>query len=351
MKVGRRSKLAAKVVVSLGLLGWLVAEVGTHGIVRSLSAADLTLVAAAFLLMLADGVLRAWNWRLLLGARGASPPFLEVLYSFYVGGFFGSFLPSSLGPDAARTVALSRRSGLRVASAASSVVMLNLVGLWALGFVLVCGVTALLVEGALPDAFLWLAAACAGGVALLPALLATRAPLPDVSPSSKLGKRVAEFARTLADYREAGWSLWPVFAIALVNQAAAVLVIFTVFTAGGIDVPIIYFLAIVPVVHVSRLVPATIAGFGAEQGVVVGLFHLADVEAAAALAMSVLASGLNLVQQSLVGLLYVGLSARTLGRSLRGTEPPSPWDGEPSAGDGDRDEPAEVAEHARGSEA
>lgn len=350
MKLGRRSKLAAKVVVSLGLLGWLVAEVGTQEIVRALSAADLTLVGAAFLLILADGVLRGWNWRLVLGARGASPPFREVLYSFYIGGFFGSFIPSSLGPDAARTVALSRRSDLGVAPAASSVVMLNLVGLWALGFVLVCGVVALLAERALPGAFVWLAAACAGGVALLPALLATRAPLPDVRPSSKLGKRVAEFARTLADYREAGWSLWPVFAIALVNQAAAVLVIFTVFRSGGIDVPVSYFLAIVPVVHVSRLVPVSIAGFGAEQGVVVGLFHLADVDAAAALAMSVLVSGLNLVEQMLVGFLYLGMSARSLGRSLRGAEAPGSWENEAGGGEA-RDEPAEVAEHARGTEA
>lgn len=332
MKLGRRSKLAAKLVVSLGLLAWLVAEVGTHRIARSLSSTDLALLAAAFLLIYGDNVLRSYNWRLLLGTDGPGPGFPRVLWSFLVGGFFGSFIPSSLGPDAARAVALARGSDAPVTRTASSVVMLNLLGLWALGVMFLVGVVVLLRAGSVPGGLWWLAAACAGGVVALPALLATRAPLPELRPSSTLGKRVAEFLRALAEYRSAGTSLVPAFGIALANQALAVLVVFTVFRAGGLDVPLVYFAAIVPVVHVSRLVPASVAGFGAEQGVVVGLFHLAGVEPAAAFAMSVLVSGLNLVVQALSGLLYAGASARSLRRSLRqGEDGPVPGGGEPPA--------------------
>ncbi|MFW6193098.1 MAG: lysylphosphatidylglycerol synthase domain-containing protein, partial [Gemmatimonadota bacterium] len=187
---------------------------------------------------------------------------------------------------------------------------------------------------------LWgLAAAGSVGVVGLPALLATRVPLPELRPSSGLGERVAEFVRALADYRSVGAALWPAFGIALANQALAVLVVFVVFRAGGLEVPFVYFLSLVPVLHVSRLVPASIAGFGAEQGVVVALFHLAGVEPAAAMAMSVVVSGLNLVVHVLAGLLHVGVSARSLGRTLRDAAGAAPGEeGQaPAAGAGGTD--------------
>lgn len=325
MTLGRRSKLAAKLVVSLGLLAWLVAEVGTHRIARSLSSTDLALLAVAFLLICGDMLLRSYNWQILLRANGSCSRFPRVLWSFLVGGFFGSFIPSSLGSDAARTMILARRSGATVTRTASSVVMLNLLGLWALGVMFLGGMVVLLRADAVPGGVWGLAAASAAGVVALPTLLASRAPLPELRPSTGPGEHVAEFVRALADYRSAGWSLAPAFAIALVNQALAVLVVYTVFRAGGLEVPLVYFAAIVPVVHVSRLVPVSVAGFGAEQGVVIGLFHLAGVEPAAALAMSVLVSGLNLVVHVASGLLYAGASARSLGRSLADGDDGPPW--------------------------
>lgn len=354
MKLGRRSKLATKLAVSLGLLAWLATEVGTHRIASVLSSTDLPLLAVAFLLICGDNVLRSYNWRLLLGLDGSSPAFPRVLWSFLVGGFFGSFIPSSLGPDAARAVALARGSDVDVTRAASSVVMLNLLGLWALAVMFLGGVVVLLRAGAVPGGLWWLAAACAAGVVAIPALLATRAPLPELRPSSTVGERIAEFVRALAEYRSAGTSLVPVTGIALANQALAVLVVFAVFRAGGLDVPLVYFAAVVPVVHVARLVPASVAGFGAEQGVVVGLFHLVGVEPAAALAMSVLVSGLNLVVQALSGLLYAGASARSLGRSLRDGDDGPPWEGgDPPAAGGagtraGRPEPAEDVPRSEG---
>lgn len=321
MELGRRSKLAAKLVVSLGLLVWLVAEIGTSRVAGALAATDPVLVAGAFLLVGADNLLRSLNWRLLLGTAGPAPTFGEVLYSFLVGGFFGSFLPSSLGPDTARTVALASRTDAGGPRTASSVVMLNLLGLWSLAVAFLCGTGLLLAGGGLPERLAGVAdvllAGAAAGVLLLPALLATRAPLPDFEPSSTIGKRIAEFAEALAAFRSAGRTLWIAFGLALVNQALAVTVVFTVFRAGGVDIAPSWFLAIVPLVHVARLVPVTVAGFGAEQGVMVGLFGLAGVAASRALAMSVVVSGLILGVQAMAGLLYAGASARSLGRDLR----------------------------------
>lgn len=350
MKLDRRSKLALKLVVSVGLFGWLVAEIGTHRIARSLSGTDVSLLAVAFLLVCGDNLLRAFNWRLLLRTGDAPPAFRDVLFAFLVGGFFGAFIPSSLGPDAARTVTLAGRTDRGVTRTASSVVMLNLLGLWGLAVVFVAGVVVLLLEGAVPDGLWALAAGAAGGVALLPALLASRVDMPELRPSSTVGEHLADFARALAAYRSAGSRLVPAFAIALANQLLAVLVVYTVFRAGGIAADPVYFMALVPALHVSRLVPASVAGFGAEQGFVVGLFGLAGVAAAPALAMSVLVSGLNLLVQAASGGLYVAANVRSLGREMAAVSE-SPDEGgvteAPGPGGGDATSEQEAVERNR----
>ena len=223
--MARRNKLAVKLLISLGLLAWLVAELGAGRIVRSLASADLNLLGMAFLLICADHLLRSFNWRLLLGTHGSGgASYPDVLYSLLVGGFFGSVLPSSLGPDVARTVTLASRTEVGTTRAASSVVMLNLVGLWALAVMSLAGAAVLLWIGLAPAGLWWGVALSGIGVVGFPGLLATRAPLPDIHASSTVGRRLNEFVHALARYRSAGRTLLGVFAIALVNQAVAVLV-------------------------------------------------------------------------------------------------------------------------------
>ena len=131
----RRLGLLARLVVSLGLLWFLIDQAGVQQIMTSLSELRLWALGGIFLVILLDNFLRSVNWRLILATRSVRASICSFFSSLLVGGFFGSFIPSSLGPDLARAITLSRREGISLEQAGSSVVMLNLTGLWALGAV------------------------------------------------------------------------------------------------------------------------------------------------------------------------------------------------------------------------
>lgn len=308
----RRLGLLARLAASLGLLWFMVEQAGVEQLVDALSDLKLWPVAGVFAVYAVDGFVRAINWRLLLAAREKHASLWSVFSSLVIGGFFGFFIPSSLGPDLARSVALARREEMPVEEAASSVVMLNLTGLWALGGVLLVGLAAVGISFGAPSWWPALAFAGAGAVIGIPAGLMSRISLPTWDTSHGIGERVNRFAETLEEFRDVRGRLVPAFLIAIVNQLLTVAIFYLGFAAAGVRLHPLYFLALVPAITLTRLVPLSVAGFGMEQGVVVVLFGWAGVGTAEALAASLAISTMNLLFTALGGLLYVGQTANRL---------------------------------------
>jgi uncharacterized membrane protein YbhN (UPF0104 family) len=104
-----------------------------------------------------------------------------------------------------------------------------------------------------------------------------------------------------------------VLGIAMLNQGLAVLVVFTIAQALGPEVPFFYFLAFVPIMTLSRLIPLSVAGLGAEQGVFVVVFSQAGMPAAQAFLMSLILSVVNLTFVLAGGVIYGVGNLRGLG--------------------------------------
>lgn len=309
----RGTKRLLRIAVSLGLLAFLVYEIGPTRLVDAFGRARPLYLIAAFLVICADCLLRAYNWMRVLNARGDPVSYPTVFRAFAVGGFFGSFVPSSLGADAGRTVALTgSHPDLSIARSASSIVMLNLAGLWALGTVFVGGLGGLAVLADLPSPVVTLALIAGAASVTVPALLWTSRTVPDSWSENPILDRVATFADALGRYRDVRGRLVPVFLIGLVNQGLSVLTFYLVFRAGGVQVHPLYFPVLVPAVTLARLVPASIAGFGAEQAAVVVAFGWAGVAAPRAMAASLLASLLSGIFIAGCGLYFAGENVRAL---------------------------------------
>lgn len=319
----RRLGLLARLAVSLGLLWLMVEQAGAEQLTATLSDLELWPLAGILAVYAVDGLVRSFNWRLLLAATKQRASLWSVFSSLVIGGFFGFFIPSSLGPDLARSVALSRREEMPIEEAASSVVMLNLTGLWALGAVVLVGLAAAGTGLGAPR--WWPALALAGGGAVIgiPAGLMSRVSLPAWDASHAIAERVNRFADTLEEYREVRSQLASAFLIAIVNQLLTVLIFYLGFGAAGVWLHPLYLLVLVPAVTLSRLVPLSVAGFGMEQGVVVVLFAWAGAAAAEALAASLAISTVNLIFTAFGGLLYAGQTANrlTVSDTLAGAAP------------------------------
>ena len=321
-----RAFTVLKVLLAASLLAYLVAGIGPEPIARVLRALDIRYGAALFALMSADLVLRAFNWRALLQTRTSRLSLVEAVRNYLVGGFLGSVIPSSLGTDVGRAVVVSRRHGVSVQDASLAIVVLNLVGLLATCLMALFGSALLLAAGG-NTAILWgIVPVCLGYLLVFPLLL--RGWMPDVRRPGwprleRFLEKVNGFSAALRAFSADPKALAAVLGIALLNQLLGIVMVFTISEALDSGVRFFYFLAFVPIMTLSRLIPLSVAGLGAEQGVFVLVFAQAGVPAAQAFLISLILSVTNLSFVLLGGGLYGieniqdlrGKSTRSIGSS------------------------------------
>src|SRR4051794_2457707 len=107
----RAFRYGFKVAVAVALAGWLVAYGGAQRVVSSLtSVAPLPFLLAVGLYLVGQS-LCACKWRLLAGQLGFRRP-LRFYWVHYLGAMFPSlFLPTSVGGDVYRALALAAGGG------------------------------------------------------------------------------------------------------------------------------------------------------------------------------------------------------------------------------------------------
>jgi glycosyltransferase 2 family protein len=64
-------------------------------------------LVAVFLIVHIDRIFMALKWRILLKAKSLDPPFPSLIKGYYVSGFLGPVLPTTIGDDLVRGVAVS----------------------------------------------------------------------------------------------------------------------------------------------------------------------------------------------------------------------------------------------------
>ena len=121
----------AKLLVSAGLISYLLSIVNFDETLVRLRTVDMRLLGVALILLVGQVAISAWKWQLILRSDGIQAPYLLLLKSNYIGNFFSLFLPSSFGGDVYRVIAVSR-SNQKLGKTTSSVLFARLTGLFAL---------------------------------------------------------------------------------------------------------------------------------------------------------------------------------------------------------------------------
>lgn len=244
--------------------------------------------AAVALVALAQ-VLSAARWRLVLGPDDA-PPFRRLLRLYLVGQFFSLFLPTSVGGDAVRAVAVSR-GARRPAWAVSSVVFERFLGLLALLAMLGIG------GWAAPGVFRASAGSAdlgmelGGGrtaiaVVLFLAVLIAGARI--LGRSARVRRIAGEAAALWTGLAARPAAFGAAVAASLGVQGAYVAAWMAL--AAGLRLPVGWgeMLVFVPFVSLAAMVPVTVAGIGVREGAWALLLAPYGVAAADAVAFSLL---------------------------------------------------------------
>jgi hypothetical protein len=281
--------------VSAGLIAYLLfrldlGQVGGH--LRGLTLWPLVLAAVMQFGMVAMNALR---WKVVLGGKAIRIPWHTLIYYYLMGIFFSSFLPTSVGGDVARVVAVAGTTDRR-ADAFASVVVERLQGFFILlpvGLVSIPFVAGRLVEWKLVVSVGLITAAIFAGAYLI--LLRPVArwlaglldPLLRVLGRFRARERLEKAYEAIVSYRRCRRAIYGGLAISVVSRLCWVMGCFFVGRSLGLDLGVAPLLLVVPVVELVRMIPISISGIGMREAAFVTMLRQFGVSDSLGFAFSV----------------------------------------------------------------
>ncbi len=296
-----------RLAIGLGVLAFLVLRVDLEAAGKTLARAHPGWLLAAFVAQLGSKSFWLARWHVLLVAAGHRRPPGELLRLVLIGLFFNNFLPSSVGGDVARGLGLTG-GGVSRAAAAASVLVDRVVGVLALAILAVLG-------GAL-GAWLWPGEgpwAAAGAFALLtvallvgvsrPKALAVFARVRGVPEG--IARRLRRLLDSLTLLAGRTRELLNATALSLGLAGCSAIFHWAVARSLGIEVPILAWFVLVPMVMLFAALPLTVNGLGLREMGFVGLLEARGVAEADAIVFAGLSFVIPLVFAVAGGVLFL----------------------------------------------
>lgn len=253
-----------------------------------------------------------YRWHEVLFHQGIQIHFTKLLRFFWMGLFFNQVLPSSVGGDALRGYYLCRE-GVSLGQASIGVLLDRLFGM--LGLVILVLVMIPSFYGLILDegARLGVLAGATVALAAIGALF-----MLDRLPPFMMRWRVARGLSKLAsDARRQVFSMNPGIRLVALSTGihfVSIIVVGVLARAMGLEIAWAGLLVLVPLATLFMMMPVSIAGWGVREGIMVfGLAHF-GVDAAQALALSIL-YGMLLLAVALPGGLIWLVNGHSFGRS------------------------------------
>ena len=97
-----------KLLVSVGLLGFLLTRLDGERFVQTLASANFSYIALALLVYLVTQAVSAMRWTVLTRPLGIRTPYKELASYYFIGMFFNLFAPSTVGGDVTRIYYLAQ---------------------------------------------------------------------------------------------------------------------------------------------------------------------------------------------------------------------------------------------------
>jgi glycosyltransferase 2 family protein len=288
--MNRYLKIALHVIVSAGVLAYLIWQIDLRKTIDLIGDANGLLLLAALAIFVATTWAMAWRWQLLLGAKGIREPLGWLTRLYFIGYAAGQVLPTGIGGDAVRIVEHSRRRPDAKGEAAAAVLLERVIGaagtlvMVAIGLIVAIGryddIEYLIVIEAL---FLVLVTA---GLVLLFSKRAARALswLGPLAARVRLERAGRSVYRALHGYREQPRTLLVVLGITVCLQFVRCLAIWLCGEAVGVDVSPLVYVILGPLLFLVMMVPFTINGLGVREAFFVAFLGRFGVDADAAFA-------------------------------------------------------------------
>lgn len=278
--------------MTLGLLTLLAISIDLTETGRLLAGLRFEIFGLLIVLSVFERILSTWKWRILLAQGGCTLSLWQLFRIQMTSGSFGLFLPSALGMDVLRMVAVSRCStnpAQAVAASAVDRVVSVLVTL------LLAAIAALFAAGtylpwsvALVFPAFFLGFCGVGAVLMQPALNKWVAPLLRKLLGEPITEKLRGFYAGLVMFRH---QVWPMIQNSLIFGLMICVRIGMVYLqalALNIHVDPLLLALVLPFVWVALMLPISIGGLGLQEGAYFTFLGAIGVAGSAAVAISIL---------------------------------------------------------------
>lgn len=302
-------KLGLKALFSLGVMALLLWQIELAPLLAAFAATKLELSLLAFALFLFQQVVVAYAWHILLVDQNRNLPFRKTVEVHFIGSFFGTFLPSSVGMDVIRAYRLGRYLERGVDSA-SAMFVTRVVG-FLVNFLLAL-LVALPVSRAMNNPQLF------GFVLLLTAMfiacvwMVLNEKLLGLMKAVLARFKLASIADKITDFRAGIMSkalnrraMFNLVALSFFYQTLGIVIIYVLGRALGIELAIWHYFIYIPLITTITVLPISLAGIGIREGAFVFFFAQAGVAQAQALSLSLLLFAQTVALALLGGVWYL----------------------------------------------
>jgi glycosyltransferase 2 family protein len=287
--VSRTVRVVGTVVLTAAAVAYLAWKIELSTTLDVLAETNLGWFGLSVAIMVLTVPLLAARWQHLLRAHGIEERLSWLTRAYLVAYAAGQFLPTSLGGDAVRIVETARRHVGRVAAVTGTVVLERGLGgattvlLGAIAFVLAIGRYDV-------SAYLWIEGVFVFGTIVLAFLFFARSARPllrSVEPllaRVRLDQLLRSFYESVHHYRNRPGLLLGVAALSLGVQAVRVLAIWAAAKAVGIELGVLAYYVMGPLLFVVMLVPFTLNGIAVREAFFVSFLGSLGVDAEQAFA-------------------------------------------------------------------
>ena len=289
-----RLQFLFRTFVSVVVCLFLVQMADWHVFIQQLKTVHLNNILLALAFVFLCIFISGYKWYLLLRVEKGIH-FYDCFRWYYIGFFFNSFLPGSIGGDAFRIYYAGKKVG--ASKAVASVTVERLFAGIALVFATVLG---LLYVNDIGSLYLHLLLFVGLIVFLYCAIFV---PYFQKKITKLFKGKTTSFFETVSTYKEEKGLLLKLFLFSLLFQLSFVLVSDMLFRAFDVHVSILAQIGFVSLISILTMLPISIGGIGIREGAYVYLFALVGVSETVSIAVSLLFFILVLIGTSF-GVLY-----------------------------------------------
>ena len=312
-------KLIVRLLLSIGLVALLFFSTDWRELFEIVRRGQPLFLAIAFVIGLGDRLLMAFKWNLLLRVKNIIISHFKATITYWISTFFGLFLPATIGGDAVRAFSVTR-DGYDSKDVISSIVVERLLGFVALfTFVCVSIVLSLAVFGQSFFPGIWrlfwtfavlLVVSTAVLIISLNQTIAGQISnllntyIPRLQ-SNKFAQKIGRLYQSYLSYQDKKGALVTFYLLSILESMFPLFWTYFLARAFLIDVPLLFFFILIPIVLVLVRLPISIDGFGLQEGAFVYFLGLIGVPAEEALLLGLASHFLALLTVLPGGLLFI----------------------------------------------